>query len=49
MRSCDVPCDVPAAAADTPLTVWGTGAPLRQFLYNIDFGKLLVRVQNTES
>lgn len=30
-------------AADTPLTVWGTGSPLRQFLYNIDFGKLLVQ------
>mmetsp|Transcript_6258 Transcript_6258/g.10223 ORF Transcript_6258/g.10223 Transcript_6258/m.10223 type:complete len:315 (-) Transcript_6258:170-1114(-) len=26
----------------TPLTVWGTGSPLRQFLYNLDFGKLLV-------
>lgn len=26
----------------TPLTVWGTGSPLRQFLYNIDFGKLLL-------
>ena len=28
---------------DTPLTVWGTGSPLRQFLYNLDFGRLLVR------
>lgn len=27
---------------DTSMTVWGTGAPLRQFLYNIDFGKLLL-------
>lgn len=26
----------------TNLTVWGSGSPLRQFLYNIDFGKLLV-------
>ena len=25
-----------------PFTVWGTGSPLRQFLYNIDFGKLMV-------
>lgn len=23
--------------------MWGSGSPLRQFLYNIDFGKLLVR------
>lgn len=27
---------------DTPMTVWGTGSPLRQFIYNIDFGKLLL-------
>lgn len=26
----------------TPMTVWGTGSPLRQFLYNVDFGKLLL-------
>jgi len=27
---------------DTTLTVWGSGAPLRQFLYNVDFGRLLL-------
>lgn len=26
----------------TDLTVWGTGKPLRQFIYNVDLGKLLV-------
>lgn len=31
-----------AMKEDSPLTVWGTGSPLRQFLYNLDFGKLLL-------
>jgi len=26
----------------TPFTVWGTGKPLRQFIYNVDLGELMV-------
>ena len=26
----------------TPFTVWGTGRPLRQFIYNVDLGELMV-------
>ena len=26
----------------TDLTIWGTGKPLRQFIYNVDLGKLLI-------
>ena len=25
-----------------PFTVWGTGKPLRQFIYNVDLGELIV-------
>ncbi|XP_003738347.1 GDP-L-fucose synthase [Galendromus occidentalis] len=31
-----------AKEAGTPLTVWGTGKPLRQFIYSLDLGKLLL-------
>ena len=26
----------------TPFVVWGTGKPLRQFIYNVDLGELMV-------
>ena len=29
---------------NTPLTVWGSGKPLRQFIYSLDLGKLLLWV-----
>ena len=28
----------------TPFTVWGTGAPLRQFIYSLDLARLIVWV-----
>ena len=31
-----------AAKEGTPFTVWGTGTPLRQFIYSIDLAKLMV-------
>mmetsp|Transcript_14499 Transcript_14499/g.17923 ORF Transcript_14499/g.17923 Transcript_14499/m.17923 type:complete len:322 (-) Transcript_14499:495-1460(-) len=27
---------------ETDLTIWGTGKPLRQFIYNVDLGKLMI-------
>src|SRR4051794_33958052 len=27
---------------NTPFTVWGSGKPLRQFIYNVDLGELMV-------
>lgn len=29
--------------AGEDLHVWGTGSPLRQFIYNVDLGALMVR------
>ncbi|KAK7071844.1 GDP-L-fucose synthase [Halocaridina rubra] len=29
---------------ETPFTVWGTGKPLRQFIYSIDLAKLMIWV-----
>ena len=26
----------------TPFTIWGSGSPLRQFIYNVDLGALMV-------
>lgn len=26
----------------TPFTIWGTGKPLRQFIYSIDLAKLMI-------
>jgi hypothetical protein len=31
----------------TDLTIWGTGAPLRQFIYSRDLAKLTVSIQHT--
>jgi len=31
-------------ATNTPFVVWGTGAPLRQFIYSLDLARLFIWV-----
>jgi nucleoside-diphosphate-sugar epimerase len=38
-----IPCDIPAGD-DTPLTVWGSGTPLRQFVFSQDLARLFIWV-----
>ncbi|KAH9503670.1 GDP-L-fucose synthase [Bulinus truncatus] len=33
-----------AKANNTPFTIWGTGSPLRQFIYSLDLGRLFIWV-----
>lgn len=51
MRKCSVlvtpekppPLVLVCLQAGEDLHVWGTGSPLRQFIYNVDLGALMVR------
>lgn len=35
---------LPFAGDKTPFVVWGSGTPLRQFIYSLDLGRLMVWV-----